>query len=261
MPRSGGRRSSSSGATARDTLAFFKLRRDKQYLFGAGRQRVPRLPDRERRAARLGRPRRAARGAARTRFARRSRFAERARAEGRGARRRASELVPLWRQAGLRALYIGDEAIVETAPLLARRPGDPQGAPVGSAAREGRLPAELRRVGELDEGTLDELEAVSARWRAGASERGFSMAMDSLRERTRTPAASSLLARDGEGRIRGFLHLVPSYGRPAMSLSFDAPRPRHAERADGVPRRSRDRARCASAASRSFRSTSPPSRV
>ena len=28
------------------------------------------------------------------------------------------------------------------------------------------------------------------------------------------------IARDGDGRVRGFLHFVPSYGRPAMSLSF-----------------------------------------
>jgi lysyl-tRNA synthetase class 2 len=29
-----------------------------------------------------------------------------------------------------------------------------------------------------------------------------------------------LLARDGEGELRGVLHFVPCYGRPAMSLSF-----------------------------------------
>jgi lysyl-tRNA synthetase class 2 len=29
-----------------------------------------------------------------------------------------------------------------------------------------------------------------------------------------------VLARDDEGAVRGFLHFVPVYGRPAMSLSF-----------------------------------------
>ena len=29
-----------------------------------------------------------------------------------------------------------------------------------------------------------------------------------------------ILARDHEGAVRGFLHFVPAYGRPAMSLSF-----------------------------------------
>jgi lysyl-tRNA synthetase class 2 len=44
------------------------------------------------------------------------------------------------------------------------------------------------------------------------------MSMDSLR--TERDAGGVVLAgRDAQGRIRGFLHLVPSYGRPAMSLS------------------------------------------
>ena len=29
-----------------------------------------------------------------------------------------------------------------------------------------------------------------------------------------------MLARDGEGAVRGVLHFVPCYGRPAVSLSF-----------------------------------------
>jgi len=76
----------------------------------------------------------------------------------------------------------------------------------------------LAELAELDERTLCELEKVTERWLAGACERGFSMSMDSLRTE-RDAGGVVLLARDGEGRIRGFLHLVPSYGRPAMSLS------------------------------------------
>src|SRR5207248_362085 len=78
--------------------------------------------------------------------------------------------------------------------------------------------AELAELAQLDERTLSELEAVTERWLAGAAERGFSMSMDSLRTE-REAGGVVLLARDSEGRIRGFLHLVPSYGRPAMSLS------------------------------------------
>jgi lysyl-tRNA synthetase, class II len=44
------------------------------------------------------------------------------------------------------------------------------------------------------------------------------MSMDSLRTE-RDAGGVVLLARDADGHIRGFLHLVPSYGRPAMSLS------------------------------------------
>jgi len=64
-----------------------------------------------------------------------------------------------------------------------------------------------------------ELEQIADDWRCGAPERGFAMAMDSLRnplgERTLVVAAT-----DEAGAIRGFLHFVPTYGRDAVSLSF-----------------------------------------
>src|SRR6185437_8116124 len=62
-------------------------------------------------------------------------------------------------------------------------------------------------------------EAVSRRWRRGAAERGFAMSLDELR---RDDHSDSLvvLGRDRKGRIRGFLHFAPSYGRAAVSLSL-----------------------------------------
>src|SRR5947207_334087 len=130
----------------------------------------------------------------------------------------SEELVPLWRQAGLRALYIGDEAVVETGCFSLE----------GRAIRKVRqsvarlekcgYSAELAELSAVDERTLCELEALAERWRAGAAERGFSMAMDSLRTE-REAGGVVLFGRDAGGRIRGFIHLVPSYGRPAMSLS------------------------------------------
>ena len=66
--------------------------------------------------------------------------------------------------------------------------------------------------------TAAELEHVSALWRDGAPERGFSMAMDPpLRGARRRQRRR--VARDADGAIRGFLHFVPAYGRAAMSLS------------------------------------------
>jgi lysyl-tRNA synthetase class 2 len=143
-------------------------------------------------------------------------------AERRGLKLAASgvseELVPLWRQAGLRALYIGDEAVVETAGFsLEGRTIRKVRQSVARLEKSGYT-AELAELSELDEHTLCELEAVTKRWLAGACERGFAMSMDSLRTE-RQAAGVVVLARDGDGRIRGFLHLVPSYGRPAMSLS------------------------------------------
>ena len=199
-----------------DTLAFFKLRRDKQYLFDHDGSAF--LAYRIEKGVLLcsgdpvgppaALPRLVSEAAA---------YAER-----RGLKLAvcgASEnLVPLWRQAGMRALYIGDEAVVETGNFSLE----------GRAIRKVRqsvarlqkcgYSSELAELSELGEGTLCELEAVAERWRAGAAERGFSMAMDSVRTE-RDAGGVVLLARDGGGGIRGFIHLVPSYGRPAMSLS------------------------------------------
>jgi lysyl-tRNA synthetase, class II len=71
----------------------------------------------------------------------------------------------------------------------------------------------------LDEETLHELDQVSMLWHEGRPERGFTMAMDSLRG-THQAGSVVIAARAPDGRIRGFLHFVPSPGRPAMSLSF-----------------------------------------
>ena len=53
----------------------------------------------------------------------------------------------------------------------------------------------------------------------GAPERGFAMAMDALRGEHQYDSVVGV-ARDDEGRVRGFLHFVPTYGRAAVSLSF-----------------------------------------
>ncbi|HEU4978600.1 MAG TPA: phosphatidylglycerol lysyltransferase domain-containing protein [Solirubrobacteraceae bacterium] len=119
----------------------------------------------------------------------------------------------------LRSAYLGDEAIVETASfsLDGRRIKKVRQAchRIGKAGYS----AELRTLGELDDAALAEIEAVSELWRDGAPERGFSMALDTLRA-PHLHDSTIVLARDGDGAIRGFLHFVQVYGRPALSLSL-----------------------------------------
>ena len=79
--------------------------------------------------------------------------------------------------------------------------------------------AVLCEVGALDPGLLEQVENVVERGRQGAPERGFSMAMESLQGQHEHETLL-VIARDGEGAIRGVLHFVPCYGRPAVSLSF-----------------------------------------
>lgn len=126
-----------------------------------------------------------------------------------------SELLPLYEQAGLRPFYIGDEAIVDTAAFSLD----------GRAIRKvrqsvNRLDAAGYTAAVCGAGTLatcdrEQLERISELWRAGAPERGFSMAMDQID----APDGLVVTARDAEGQIRGYIHLVPSFGRAAMSLS------------------------------------------
>ena len=198
-----------------DTLAFFKLRRDQQYLFDDAGEAF--LAYRIENGVLVcsgdpvGPPAALPGLVAKTV----------AYAECRGLKVAAcgvgERLLPLWRRAGLRSLYIGDEAIVETTGFsLDGRPIRKVRQSVARLDKAGYR-ADVAELSTLDEATLCELEQVATRWLAGAAERGFSMSMDSLRTE-REDGSVVVIARCG-GRIRGFLHFVPSYGRPAMSLS------------------------------------------
>ena len=200
-----------------DTLAFFKLRRDLHYLFSSdGRAFLGYRVD--------GRvllvagdpvgPTDALPGLVRETLS----FAE-----VRGLRLAAvgasAGFLPWWRQAGLHALYLGDEAILETPNFsLEGRPIRKVRQSVTRVEKAGYT-ATAHQLATLDEATVAELERVSRLWRAGAPERGFSMAMDSL-QTDHGRDSIVVLARDRTGVVRGFLHFVPSFGRPAMSLSF-----------------------------------------
>jgi lysyl-tRNA synthetase, class II len=200
-----------------DTLAFFKLRADKQYLFSTdGRAFVgygiengvlllsgdpvgppdafPDLLDQVRAFAETRGLKLAALGA-------------------------SQRLCPLYEQLGLRAIYLGDEAIVDLGRFsLEGRPIRKVRQSVTRLSKSG-YEAELCELHALDPATLEQVEAVVERGRQGAPERGFSMAMDSLQGH-HDHETLVVLARDGEGQVRGVLHFVPCYGRPAVSLSF-----------------------------------------
>ncbi len=199
-----------------DTLAYFKLRRDKQYLFSEDRRAF--LGYRIESGVLLisGNPVGPA-DALPGLLSRLAKFAE-----CRGLRIAAlgvsERLRPLFAQLGLRSIYLGDEAIIETGSFsLEGRPIRKIRQSVTRLEKAG-YGCRLLALSDLDEATLTELEGVSERWRAGSNERGFSMSLDTLCQEDHGDTLI-VAARDADGTIRAFLHLVPSFGRQAVSLS------------------------------------------
>lgn len=131
----------------------------------------------------------------------------------------SEEFAELAAGAGLASFYIGDEAIVELAEFsLEGRPIRKVRQAVARVRKAG-YSVGLQPMRELSEEQLRELEAVSDRWRGEEPERGFSMAIDSLRGE-HLDESLVVVARDAEGQARGFLHFAPCCGRPAVSLGL-----------------------------------------
>jgi len=132
----------------------------------------------------------------------------------------ASEgLCPLYEGLGLHTMYVGDEAVVDVSRFsLEGRPIRKVRQSVTRLTKAGYA-AEVHELRALDPSTMERVEEVVEIGRQGAPERGFSMAMDSL-QGEHDHETLVVLARDETGAIRGVLHFVPCYGRPAVSLSF-----------------------------------------
>jgi len=200
-----------------DTLAFFKLRADERYLFGEdGRAFVGYTI--ENGVLLLSGDPVGPSDALRPLLRQVHEFTE-ARGLKLGALGASAGICPLYEELGLKTIYLGDEAVVELGRFsLEGRPIRKVRQSVTRLDKAG-FTAELCELRTLDEAILEEVEAVLERGRQGAPERGFSMAMDSL-QGEHDDDTLVVLARDGEGAIRGVLHFVPCYGRPAVSLSF-----------------------------------------
>jgi lysyl-tRNA synthetase, class II len=202
-----------------DSLAFFALRRDKSYLFSPSRRaflayrvvagtalvsgdpvgdeaEIDDLLDELRRIVRARGWRVAVVGA-------------------------SEEHLDRYRGLGLKPVPIGEEAVVRPAEFSLE----------GRAIRKVRQSvSRLRKAGysfqvvaadEVGPGLETELEDVSAAWRRGQPERGFTMAIDDLH----VPGTVLALAVAPDGRVGGFLHLAPSPAGGGWSLSTMRRRP------------------------------------
>jgi lysyl-tRNA synthetase class 2 len=203
-------------ATGSDSLAYFALRRDKQYFFAqdhaaflayravAGIALVSGDPVGDEDAA----PELLEQFAAYCRHQ-----AWRPAAIGVGA-----EMREPWENVGLKTLYVGDEAVVRPATFsLEGRAVRKLRQSVNRLDRLG-YSVEILRADQLDAETLATIVKVSEIWRGGQPERGFSMALDDVRS-IELEDTLFVLGRDPDGQVVGFLHFVPVPATGDLSLS------------------------------------------
>ncbi len=144
-------------------------------------------------------------------------------AEQRGWRRAvlgASEQAALAYQrfGGLHALTLGDEAVVEVAGFdLSGRAMRAVRQAHARATRAGYTVTAARQH-QLDPGTLGMIARSAARWRDGAAERGFSMALGRIGDPA-DPDYLLLQCHDEDNRLRAVLGFAP-WGRWGLSLDL-----------------------------------------
>ena len=133
----------------------------------------------------------------------------------------SDEHLDRYRALGLKPVSMGEEAV------LSPRDFSLEGRAIRkvrqSVSRLGKAGYTFRVVpaDEVAPALEAELEDVSASWRRGEPERGFSMAIDDLH----IPGTVLALAEDAEARVGGFLHLAPSPAGGGWSLSAMRRRP------------------------------------
>jgi lysyl-tRNA synthetase class 2 len=122
-----------------------------------------------------------------------------------------------WSRAGLDALELGDEAIVETASFsLEGRAMRNVRQAVARVERAG-YDLSVRRVGDITDSERAEIRTAVRSWRGAETERGFSMALGRFGDPA--DAACVLVTAAKDGRLAALLHFVP-WGTDGLSLEL-----------------------------------------
>jgi lysyl-tRNA synthetase class 2 len=130
-----------------------------------------------------------------------------------GCGERAGEV---YRRHGLDAIELGDEAIVDVDAFgLDGRAMRSVRQAVARIERAG-YSCQIARQRDLSRVELDEARRAAVALRAGAVERGFSMALSRVADAA-DPDNVLVIARDGDGHVRGLLQFVP-WGGDGLSL-------------------------------------------
>ena len=204
------------GAWGSDTLAPFVLRADKSYFFGPGERSLVAYRVVGGVAIVSGDPL----GPSEEMDALVAEFIAHVRSRGwRIAILGASEeCLALYRRHGLRALYHGDEAVLDTASFSLEGRAIRKVRQSTSRLLAAGYRAEIVRAADVNGDLRGELEAIALEWRGDAPERGFVMAIDSL-FRLDGDEAVFVIGRSADGAPQGFLHYAVSRPGAALSLS------------------------------------------
>ncbi len=130
----------------------------------------------------------------------------------------SSQGAQAFREAGLNALELGDEAILRTADFKLSGPDMRGVRQAVTRARRAGLTVRTRRHRDMSADEMAETIARADAWRDTASERGFSMALGRLGD----PADGDCLlveALDRDGNVVAMLSLVP-WGTTGVSLDL-----------------------------------------
>jgi len=192
-----------------DTLAYFALRDDKSFFFGSDGEAMLAYTYSGGYALVAGNPIGAPESVARLLDEFLAMCDERAWNPAFLAIRQSD--FPAYAARGFRGFYLGDEAILRCDRY------DLAAAPKGVRAAVRRVGRSYRFLLLAESGAspelVRELNAISARWRGKAPERGFTMSLSQdIRGVGANPEFLLCVALDEEDRPGGFLRLVPAYG-------------------------------------------------
>ncbi|SDZ37641.1 lysyl-tRNA synthetase, class 2 [Amycolatopsis xylanica] len=124
----------------------------------------------------------------------------------------------VYTDAGLRALEIGDEAILDVRDFSLAGPERRSMRQAVKRIERAGYTTQVRRHGEIPEDEMAELLARAQHWRGAETERGFSMALGRLGDPS-DGRSVMVEAYDAKGDLRGLLSFVP-WGRRGLSLDL-----------------------------------------
>ncbi|MET0557338.1 MAG: lysine--tRNA ligase [Solirubrobacterales bacterium] len=132
--------------------------------------------------------------------------------------------VEIYRERGMRTIYLGDEAILRCDGFSLEGSGMKAVREAVKHVGKGHS-FELIAEPEASPELVAELNEISEEWRKGAPERGFTMELGEDVEGT-NPDFAIAVAREQGGRVAGFLRFVPVFGEePGYSLDLMRRRP------------------------------------